>query len=175
MKDTQRKKWKRIRQSIPSERRIVAETQLFKELAKLSGPILSFYSFQDEISTLKINLHLASQNRLYLPRVHGGELKVYVVHNLDKHCTPNQWGIFEPDPSLTEETQLEETATILVPGLAFDKNFHRLGYGKGFYDRFLASLVPTIQIIGVGFEEQFSSSPLPTEPHDISLDRLLLF
>lgn len=175
MKDALREKWKKVRQSIPSKRRVVAEAQLFEKLATLPGPVLSFFSFKDEISTFTMNEHFASQRRLYLPKVHERELRVYFVQDPDKQCTANQWGILEPNTSLVEEAQIKGSLTILVPGLAFDTNHHRLGYGKGYYDRFLASIHSPTETIGIGFQEQFSSTPLPIESHDISLDRLLLF
>lgn len=174
MKNKLREHWKTVRQTIPSTRRANAEEELFNQIAGLQGNILSFDSFKDEISTTKINKYLAEQNRLYLPRVQGQSLQIFAVQSPDEQCFPNSWGIAEPDPALCRKALLSEIAIILVPGLAFDANGHRLGYGKGYYDQLLDMAPPSTTTIGIGFKEQFSLVPLPTEPHDISLARLLL-
>lgn len=72
---------------------------------------------------------------------------------------------------LPEESPLE-ASIVLVPGLAFDSRCHRLGYGKGWYDRLLAQL--EIPAFGIGFSEQ-KMEILPTQPHDIPLSGLYLF
>lgn len=174
MKNKLRDHWKKVRQTIPSTRRSHAEEELFNQIAGFQGNILSFYSFKDEISTARINRYFAEQNRLYLPRVQGQSLQIFAVRTPDEQCLPNSWGIPEPDPALCRKALLAEITMILVPGLAFDANGHRLGYGKGYYDKLLDIAPPTTTTIGIGFKEQFSPVPLPTETHDISLDRLFL-
>jgi 5-formyltetrahydrofolate cyclo-ligase len=63
---------------------------------------------------------------------------------------------------------------ILVPGLAFDSEYYRLGYGKGYYDRLLAE-TPHIPAWGVGFHEQMSPEPLPRDTWDLPVQKVLLF
>jgi 5-formyltetrahydrofolate cyclo-ligase len=60
-----------------------------------------------------------------------------------------------------------------VPALGFDKDLYRLGYGKGYYDQFLAR-ARDIPSIGVGFKEQLCQEPLPRDPWDIPVKELLL-
>lgn len=62
---------------------------------------------------------------------------------------------------------------ILVPALAFDSEGYRLGQGGGYYDRLLA-LNPHIPTVGIAFKQQLSPTPLPREPWDRKVDRLLL-
>lgn len=59
---------------------------------------------------------------------------------------------------------------VIVPMLGFDDHGHRLGYGKGYYDRFLSQLRPDCPKIGVCFELGHLSEPLPSEPHDVPLN-----
>jgi len=66
---------------------------------------------------------------------------------------------------------------IIVPGLVFDKNFHRIGKGKGYYDRYLSKLELSFKtrsirfpyLMGVAFREQMVEQ-VPQEPHDYKLD-----
>lgn len=72
------------------------------------------------------------------------------------------WGLMEP--RLAQHV-LPPVQLLLVPGLAFDDDGHRLGYGRGFYDALLAKLSEEVLTVGVGFEAQMHHS-IPVEPHD---------
>ena len=178
MKPSLRTHWIHVRNQIQTARRKQAETQLFKELKLLTKgtyTVLSFTSFRSEISMTAFNEYLAYNDRLCLPKMHENQLQLYKVQSIHSHCVPNVWGILEPAPALCERVSEEEILVALVPGLSFDSNKHRLGYGKGYYDRLLSSLKASARTYGIGFKEQYSEIPLPTEAHDISLDHLLLF
>ena len=72
------------------------------------------------------------------------------------HLTPdtalanNRWGI--PEPMGAAEVQPAQLGAVLIPLLAFDENGHRVGYGKGFYDRFLQECQPDVLRIGLSLE-----------------------
>jgi 5-formyltetrahydrofolate cyclo-ligase len=78
----------------------------------------------------------------------------------------NTWGI--PEPMYGVPTPLEKIEAVLVPLLAFDVNGHRVGYGRGFYDKFLRQCDPKVKKIGLSF---FSPVPVITDlhPNDYSL------
>ena len=78
----------------------------------------------------------------------------------------DEWGI--PVPQESVRVTATKIQVVFVPLLAYDKSGHRLGFGKGFYDRFLASLEQPVLKLGLSFfapEER-----IPVEPHDIPLD-----
>jgi len=83
----------------------------------------------------------------------------------------NSWGIWEPDPQTATKISLDECVGILVPGVAFDRKGHRLGYGKGFYDRALENFRGLK--VGVGFSMQVISETLPNEAFDIAMDMIV--
>ncbi len=139
--------------------------------------ILSFASLPDEIDLSKLNLSLAKQGRLLLPRIEVEELYPNNLKNIKPYhvldlldLAPNAYGILEPNPTLCKPAR--QIDAILVPGLGFDSQYNRIGYGKGFYDRLLLHY-PNIPHIGIGFKEQLMDS-IPIEPHDISLSKLCL-
>ena len=79
----------------------------------------------------------------------------------------------EPLPEKCKVVPLDQIDCILVPGLGFDKQRHRIGYGLGHFDRFLSKL--SCPFLGIGFKEQLVNDPLPVEEHDISLTEVFLF
>lgn len=83
----------------------------------------------------------------------------------------NSWGIWEPDPQTARKISLEDCIGVLVPGVAFDRQGHRLGYGKGFYDRALANFRGLK--VGVGFSMQVTSETLPNEALDVTMDMIV--
>jgi len=136
--------------------------------------VLSFASFGKELDLWKLNQKLAEEKRLALPYVQKEQLVAYRVTNFSQ-LKPNVWNILEPDSSQCEQIPVEELSMILVPGLAFDTNKHRLGYGKGYYDRLLKQIPPSIPTWGVGFAEQNLPSQIPAEAHDVPLCGYYLF
>ena len=95
-----------------------------------------------------------------------GQLE-HIVFNQETVVKESEYGI--PEPIGGSPANVSELDVVLVPLLAFDKNGHRLGYGKGFYDRFLEDCPVTCKKIGLSFFE-VTDQDLPTDPWDIALD-----
>ncbi len=168
---------KNIRKKISLARRLEAKQEFFKNsFCYESYPkILSYASFEDEFDMWEYNELLAQQGRLLLPKMIENTLHVFYVTDSFQQLKVGKWGIKEPDPSLCEEVPLSTLSLVFVPALAFDKNNHRLGYGKGCYDRFLFSVENAIKSIGIGYKEQLLPFLLPAEKHDVVLSELHLF
>ncbi len=165
------------RRDLSTTRREEAKCKALKTLSrKLKGfpHILSFASMAEEIDLWPLNLELAKSNQLLLPRLDiSTGILPFAVSSLDQLLLHPTWNVLEPNPAFCSEFPLEKISSVLVPGLAFDIHFGRLGYGKGHYDRFLAKL--SCPFFGVGFKEQLTKTPLETKAHDISLTELFLF
>jgi 5-formyltetrahydrofolate cyclo-ligase len=82
---------------------------------------------------------------------------------------PGPWGLREP---VCSPYPLPPVQWLLVPGLAFDDQGYRIGYGKGFYDALLPQLAEAVLTVGVGFEAQMHH-PVPIAPHDWPVQALL--
>lgn len=111
----------------------------------------------NEVDTTPILRSLRStlpEIRIACPRVNfeSGEMEsvAYADHT---HLVENTWGIREP---IGESIEPEMIDIILVPGLAFDRTGHRVGYGKGFYDRFLKRCRPDCVKLGLSYFEPVS-------------------
>ena len=90
-------------------------------------------------------------------------------HILLQENTPiavSNFGIPEPQKGI--EVEASSIEVVFVPLLAFDKQGHRVGYGKGFYDRFLRQCGPNTRFVGLSFFAP--ENKIPSAPHDIALD-----
>lgn len=130
----------------------------------LYSPILNEV-FTEEIfdQALKLN------KRVVCPRVQGAGMEFFPVNSRDDLQAGN-FGILEPrgDRSIP----IAELDLLLVPGVAFDQTGHRLGYGKGYYDRLLHQRSAGCRLVGLCFEFQLLPI-LPAEAHDIPMDLLV--
>ncbi len=98
------------------------------------------------------------KTRIAVPRVNfeTAELES-LIYTSDAELIENEWGIREP--SNGELVEVSTIDLVLVPGVAFDRTGHRVGYGKGFYDRFLKRCRPDCTKIGLGFFEPVDQIP----------------
>ncbi|MBQ31113.1 MAG: 5-formyltetrahydrofolate cyclo-ligase [Deltaproteobacteria bacterium] len=97
------------------------------------------------------------------------ELKHTRLTSLE-HLQRGAFGVPEPIPEFREWVQPESLDLVLVPGVAFDQNGGRLGFGKGYYDRFLSKT--SALRMGVAFSVQVIPD-VPTESHDVPMNALL--
>ncbi|MCP5492301.1 MAG: 5-formyltetrahydrofolate cyclo-ligase [Chlamydiales bacterium] len=165
-----------LRINLPMKRQQEAKSLLMDSLyPKLSSfnMILSFSSLPDELDLWPLNTILAKEKRLALPRLETRLIQPYKVKNINTDLEKSSFSIKEPQPHICPILALHDIDCILVPGLCFDSDNHRLGFGYGHYDRFLAQIhhIPTF---GIGFKEQ-KVDRLPTEPHDIPLTKIYLY
>ena len=82
------------------------------------------------------------------------------------------YGILEPKKHLVDHFGLTELEMVLVPGLAFDRTGHRLGRGKGYYDRFLTLLPKHIKTIGLAYDFQLLDS-IPVNDLDVAVQHVI--
>lgn len=167
-----RKQVSQVPSSVRRERSVQA-TQLL-----LSRPewqeataIMAFLPLSDELDLRPaLEAALAESKSVMLPCFSPNEAwyrAAQITSFLD--LIPGNFGILEPHPD-SPVFPLKRLDFVLVPGVAFAPNGHRLGRGKGFYDRLLANV--TGVKCGVAQDEQIVSV-LPAEPHDIAMDFIL--
>ncbi len=134
--------------------------------------ILYFMNFRSEIETLPlIEQMLAGEKIVALPLtiMKPPSLHIYKVSDLHRDLQAGYQNIPEPNPSVCPELDPAELDVVIVPGSVFDKRGGRMGYGGGYYDRFLADSAPQATRIGVCFELQMVDA-VPLAPHDQLLD-----
>jgi 5-formyltetrahydrofolate cyclo-ligase len=132
-----------------------------------ASSVLAFASFGGEIPTDPLlELLLASGKTLMLPYVdtQDGAMRAAVIHSLDD-LVPGFRGIRQP----ASRVPAAAAEVAVVPGVAFDERGTRLGYGGGFYDRYLEEIVPGVPVVGLCFDAQVMED-VPLEPHDRVVD-----
>jgi 5-formyltetrahydrofolate cyclo-ligase len=121
------------------------------------------------------------QKQVAIPRMEGDDLAFYVYDGRTENLIPNQFGILEPDPTwklIDPSVPTGRRLLVLAPGLAFDRRLHRLGKGKGFYDRFLQRLRAVHPAgrdswaVGLAFGDQIVQR-VPVSDHDQLLDGIV--
>ena len=134
--------------------------------------VLAYVSYGNEVDTrFVIESALATGKRVAVPRVspHKHKMDFFVISDMGD-LTEGFKGILEPKRGLSSPLGTEDLlgSVCLVPGLVFDSAGHRIGYGGGYYDRFL-QFYPGDKI-ALARSMQVSSNPLPTESCDVPVD-----
>lgn len=149
--------------------RQICERFLNSQLYKDSRTLLCYAALKDEINTDRIiERALKDGKQVALPRCSdlNGNMDFYYIKSLSD-LSVGAFGIREPNPVTYEKVQDFSNCVCLVPALAFDKSGYRLGYGKGYYDRFMKKFI----IISVGLcYNEFLKDTLPVEMHDEAVD-----
>jgi len=133
--------------------------------------ILAYYPFRDELDILPfLEEAMRRGKEIWLPRTIPTKREMVPYRYTGKQMlAQGAYGIWEPDPTKAKPADTGRLEAVLVPGVGFDRRGGRLGYGAGYYDRFLASLGHRPFLLGVGFSVQVVEQ-VPMEPHDILLD-----
>lgn len=143
--------------------------------------VLLYDSIKSEVETAEIaqeaeRLH----KKLYYPRVIGNEMKFYLVDEAtEMEISP--YGIWEPKPESTVEYKPSEgdKVFVLMPGAVFDEEGNRIGYGGGYYDKYLRSLVSVVSAeniykVAAAYKCQLlEAGVIESELHDVKVDSIV--
>lgn len=169
----------KIRQQIVDKRKFYTPAQLqtmsdeVMEVVELSGAfqdaknIFLYYGCNREVETKRFIDKWANEKNFYLPVVVGDDM-VLRKYSAQTTFKMSNFGILEPEGE--DFTDYKKLNLAIVPGLAFDRKMNRLGYGKGYYDRFFKSV--NVSKLGVCFDFQLFDN-LPSENHDVKMDVLI--
>lgn len=169
-KNDLRKKYISIRKSIQNKNKI--NSSIFNKVICddniINAEILLIYvSMNDEIDTLSIINYYINKKVIAVPRIDNNVMNFYIINSI-KELKPGYYNILEP---ITNNKLIEfNNCVCIVPGICFDNNNYRIGYGKGFYDKFLYD--KDIYTIGLTFKECLIDN-IPTDKYDIALKKVI--
>ncbi|HKX80895.1 MAG TPA: 5-formyltetrahydrofolate cyclo-ligase [Nitrososphaera sp.] len=136
------------------QRRVI-ESDYFKSARSFGA----YYPIGGEVRTeALVEAARGLGKQVSLPRMEGGKIAFY-EYTSEKHLVAGAFGVMEPDA----ESKPAAPELVVVPGVAFDRNGHRLGYGKGYYDRYLSDT--RVKSIGLAYEFQVVDK-IPRLRHD---------
>lgn len=179
-KRTFRSMARKNRDAMNEKLRLEKSNLIFEQLIKLplfqkSENLFIYLSFRSEVNTWKILDYALEQGKfVYAPITLTDEKKLLCckVDDPKKQLQKDSYGILSPyfDKDRIVSSQLIDL--VLVPGLAFDLEKHRMGYGGGYYDRFVTTLSSSATTLALAFEEQLYEK-IPLDPYDMKADHIL--
>ena len=145
--------------------------------------IFTYLSFGKEVDTFNlVNQALLDGKHVFVPKVNGKTMEFYHITSL-KGLIRSKFGILEPDEELhisypnwscnlsIESNHFEKL--MILPGIAFDLKGHRIGYGAGYYDKYLAEYKKEdFNKIALAFDFQILDQ-IPAEEHDINAEKII--
>lgn len=172
---------KALRREIRERKRAMSQEEILSRSERLgqlftqseayqnAKTVYGYLPYNQEVRTVPIlEQALRDGKRVAVPKIYGDTMKFLYLDDLSK-VEKNPMGIPEP----VDDTPVAEdkTALVLMPGVAFTKKGDRIGYGGGFYDRFLAE-EPNHPTLALCYDFQIVDC-LPTEDYDIPVDTVL--
>ena len=172
----------RLRHAVRQRRAALADVERDRSSEAITAAVIAhpsyadaavvamYCDFREEVQTRALRHHaLASGKRLALPRVEDGgtlTLRAATPEGSAEEClVESPLGIAEP-PADALVVAPRDVELFILPGLAFDRQGGRLGYGRGHYDRLLTAAKPGSVWMGIAFECQWVEA-VPLEPHDV--------
>lgn len=170
-----RKRMKALREAMTSDEMFFKSSMIFEQLItvpeyKRANKIFTYVSMNNEVDTIMlIDYSLSIDKRVFVPKVVGNSMEFYEISDISE-LSPGYFGIYEPDID-GKEPDCSRKGFMCMPGLAFDREYNRIGYGGGFYDNYLlrengfykAALAYDFQLV----------EHIPTEESDVRPDMLI--
>ena len=170
-----------LRKEIREKKRAMTEAEIVEKSEKLgrllvaseayqkATTIYGYLPYNQEVRTVAmLRQALEDGKRVAVPKCYGDEMRFIYLDDLSK-VEKGYCGI--PEPIEDEPVADDKTALVLMPGLAFTKEGLRMGYGGGFYDKFLAS-EPDHPTLALCYDFQMVET-IPTEEYDIPVDTVI--
>lgn len=170
-----------LRREIREKKRAMTEEEIARRSTRLgelfvksqayqnAKTIYGYLPYNQEVRTTPIlEQALRDGKRVAVPKVYGDTMKFIYLEDM---CQVEKGYAGIPEPVADEPVADDSTALVLMPGLAFTKNGDRMGYGGGFYDRFLAE-EPNHPTVALCYDFQIVEN-LPVEEYDIPVDHII--
>jgi 5,10-methenyltetrahydrofolate synthetase len=173
-----REKYKDIRSKIEDKDRlsfIITEKVINKEIYVKSNVIAIYVSMSDEVDTTDIIMHaLKSGKTVCVPIIKDTIMNFYKIDSFEELVNKNNIGVKEPVKNINKLINPSEIDLIIVPGICFDLENSRVGFGKGYYDRYLNNEDITCFKLGICYFEQLILDDLiDFDVFDIKMDMVI--
>lgn len=160
---------------IESKSTAIMDKLLGTDLFAQANTVMFFLSFGSEVSTFPmIEKSLEIGKQVVVPKTVREKRQMIpsLLLDIENDLTPGMKGILEPKDNCLRPVAPDIISMVVVPGVAFDLNGNRLGYGGGYYDRFFNLLNADTPLVAMAFSCQVLEE-IPTGPFDKKVDLLL--
>lgn len=179
-KNQLRKKILNIRNNMNKEDAINKSSIIINKLVNLevyknSRVVFIYMDFKNEVITsFLIKQMLSEKKRVVIP--YTDTINTVIIpselKSMEEDLALSKFGYYEPMFEKIVPVNPKEFDLVVVPGVVFDKNLNRVGFGKGYYDRILNRIRPDAQAVAIAYEFQVLDE-VPCEEHDIKMDMLI--
>ena len=153
----------------------VAKHLFNTDFYKKSKCIMAYIDFRNEVKTeWIIKNSLSSKKDIIIPIsvVETKNLILSKLQDYDSELEPGAYGILEPKKQFIRESSPDSIDLILIPGVAFDKRGYRIGYGAGYYDRFLNKIDNSVPKVALAFNLQLVPHVFEGK-YDVAVDYII--
>lgn len=179
-KDNIRKSMLLMRNSMKNEEVTLKSEKIIETLLKLpiiktSNNIMIYMSFNNEVDTFRLLKELKKQKKKVIAplcNMNNKTITPYEVNDLDKDFVKSKYGFLEPNKEKLNKVNISDIEVIIVPGVAFDVKGNRIGFGAGFYDRFLNNKKNDTVTISLAYDYQIVDL-IPNDKFDIPIDFII--
>ena len=158
---------------ISTKSKLIQQKLIGSPVFNQSKSIGLYLAIGSEVQTREIiNYALDLGKTVLLPRIMSNDLRFYVVDQKDfkkNSFDVNRFGIKEPN---IDNKPADFIDLLIIPGIVFDMYGFRIGYGYGYYDKYL-TISKFSKSIGLAYDFQFIKKPIPILPHDRKIDVLI--
>lgn len=169
-KEFLRKKYKEKRDNIKNK--VTKDNLIYQKVINnkdilSSKTLLIYISINSEVDTIKIINYFLNTKNIAVPKIIDNDMFFCYVTNLNE-LTPGKYNI--PEPTNENIVTDFDNAICIVPGICYDKENYRIGYGKGYYDRFLSK--NKIKTIGLCYKECMIEK-IDNDKYDYKIDEVI--
>lgn len=169
-KEFLRKKYKEKRDNIKNK--VTKDNLIYQKVINnkdilFSKTLLIYISINSEVDTIKIINYFLNTKNIAVPKIIDNNMFFCYVTNLND-LTPGKYNI--PEPTNENIVTDFDNAICIVPGICYDKENYRIGYGKGYYDRFLSK--NKIKTIGLCYKECMIEK-IDNDKYDYKIDEVI--
>ena len=171
---------KQLKESILEKRNSLSKEEILEKSNKIKNNLFSFnqykkaktimffVSFNSEVNTHEMIKDALKSKTVVVPKVVNHEIEPSIIIDFES-LVHGKFGVLEPIETM--RVAYKNIELVLVPGIVFDKRGHRIGYGYGYYDKFLKK-VPKAFKIGLAFDFQVIDK-IPKEQYDMPVDLII--
>lgn len=154
---------------------IIINKLILRDEYKLSKTVFIYMDFKNEVTTLELIKKMLNEGKhVVIPYTDIVNTLIIPVelHDIDKDLQVSPYGYLEPKKEKIVPVEPAQFDLIIVPGVAFDRKFNRIGFGKGYYDKILTNIRNDAKTVAISYEFQVLDE-IPYEEHDVKMDMII--